>query len=212
MRVILLISGIWFNFVGNKYNLFKNVQYWENKLNTIGEFCINLSLGEISFSNLAFLSNYTSLYEFMQFFNTHCKLCTMQVPGIKDSGIKIEFNFILQEITTKYIEFIIYNKTTFEKLNEARLNFINTTDFDRIINDAILHFPFYFNIIVNALKKDFEKQNNDLTNNQLMYSCLFFIVNIEIIISLIFIFSKVEKYKKLFSYFSTIPKDETINI
>ena len=196
----------------NKYNLFQNVQYWENQLNIIGEFCINLPFGVVTSTNSDFSSNYTSLYEFMQLLNTHALICKTQSPGMKDSGIKIEFNFVLQEITTKYIEFITYNKTTFEKLNEARLNFINTTDFEKIINDVKMYFTFYFNTIVYALKKDFEKQNNDLTNNQLLYSGLFFIVNIEVIISLIFIFSKVEKYKKLFSYFSTIPKDESINI
>jgi hypothetical protein len=196
----------------NKYNLFQNVQYWENQLNIIGEFCINLPFGVVTSTNSDLSSNYTSLYEFMQLLNTHALICKTQSPGMKDSGIKIEFNFVLQEITTKYIEFIIYNKTTFEQLNEARLNFINTTDFEKIINDVKMYFTFYFNTIVYALKKDFEKQNNDLTNNQLLYSGLFFIVNIEVIISLIFIFSKVEKYKKLFSYFSTIPKDESFNI
>ena len=196
----------------NKYSLFQNVQYWEAMLNTMGEFCINLSMGNLASSTSTFTSNYSSLYEFMQLLNTNAQICKSETPGMKDSGIKIEFNFILQEITTRYIEFVIYDKTSYEKLNQARKNFVDTAEFEKVIADIKMYFSLYFNIIVSALKKDFEKQNDELTNNQIIYSGLFFIINIELIISMIFIFSKGEKYKKLFRYFSTIPKDEIISI
>ena len=192
----------------NEYSLFQNVQNWETLFNTMGDFCINLPKGEILSSKSNFTTNYSNLYELISLINIHSVLCKTQTPGMKDSGIKIEFNFILQEITTKYIEFITYDKSTNEKLIRAQLNFINTTEFEKIITDMKMYFGFYFNTIVYAIKKDFEKQNDEMTNNILMYSGLFFIVNIGIIISMMFIFSKGEKYKKLFRYFSTIPKDE----
>ena len=131
---------------------------------------------------------------------------------MKDSGITIELNFILQEITTKYIEYIIYDRTNIDSLNIARQNFINNTEFEKVITDVKLYLIFYFNTITYAVKKDFEKQNNKTTKNQIIYSIVFLIINIEIIISLIIIFSKGEKYKKLFSYFSTIPKNDIINL
>ena len=196
----------------NKYNLFKNVQYWEEKLNTIGEFCINLPIGLTLSGGVYLNNNITNLYEFIQEMNTQALICKNQSSGMKDSGIKIEFNYILQEITTKYIEYIIYDRTNADNLSKARLNFINNTDFEKVISDVRMYLLFYFNIITDAVKKDFEKQNNETNKNQIIYSILFLIVNVEIIISLVFIFSKTEKYKKLFSYFSTIPKDDIINI
>ena len=200
------------NYLYNKYSTFKNVQYWETMLNSIGDFCINLPKGLILSGGEDINKNVSNLYDFMQQINDHAVICKTQSAGMKDSGVKIEFNFILQEITTKYIEFIIYERTNVDGLNKARQKFINNTDFEKIINDARMYLLFYFNTITYAVKKDFEKQNNETNNGQIIYSVLFLIVNVEIIISLIFIFSKGEKYKKLFSYFSTIPKSDIINI
>jgi hypothetical protein len=196
----------------NQYSLFKNVQYWEALLNNVGDLCINLGKGAIISGNENLIPNATNLYEFMQTINDHSVFCKTQTPGMKDSGIKIEFNFILQETTTKYIEFLIYNRTSIDSLEQARQNYINNTDFEKIITDIKFYLIFYFNTISYAVKKDFENENNEAIKNQIIYSTLFLIINIEIIISLIFIFSKVEKYKKLFSYFSTIPKSDIINI
>ena len=200
------------NYLYNKYSTFKNVQYWETMLNSIGDFCINLPKGLILSGGEDINKNVSNLYDFMQQINDHAVICKTQSAGMKDSGVKIEFNYILQEITTKYIEFIIYERTNVDGLNKARQKFINNTDFEKIINDARMYLLFYFNTITYAVKKDFEKQNNETNNGQIIYSVLFLIVNVEIIISLIFIFSKGEKYKKLFRYFSTIPKSDIIHI
>ena len=196
----------------NKYSVFKNVQYWESLLNKIGDFCINLSLGQILTSEETLTSNFSNLYELVEDINKNAKICKNQISGMKDSSIKIEFNFILQEITTKYIEFIIHDKITEESLGEARRNYIDSDDFDKIITDTKMYFIYYFNTIVYALKEDFDKQNQKMSKNHIMYSILFLLINCIILLSLFFIFLKVEKYKKLFSYYSTIPKDEIINI
>ena len=181
-------------------------------LNKIGDFCINLSLGQILTSEETLTSNFSNLYELVADINKNAKVCKNQISGMKDSSIKIEFNFILQEITTKYIEFIIHDKITEESLGEARRNYIDSDDFVKIVTDTKMYFIYYFNTIVYALKEDFDKQNQKMPNNHIMYSILFLLINCIILLSLFFIFLKVEKYKKLFSYYSTIPKDEIINI
>ena len=196
----------------NKYSLFKNVQYWETMLNAVGELWINLGKGVIYSDYINLSINATSLYELMQIVNNYALIFKIETPGMKNSGIKIEFNFILQEITTKYIEYVIYDRTNMDNLNEARQNFIDNSDFEKVINDIKLYLLFYFNTITYAVKNDFEEQNNQTTNNQITFSIIFIIINIEIIISLIIIFSKGEKYKKLFSFFSTIPKSDLIYI
>ena len=196
----------------NKYSIFKNVQYWEAMLNKIGDFCINLALGQISSGTINVATNYSDLYGLMETINQLSMGCKKESPGIKDSGIKIEFNYILQEITTKYIEFIMYNKTTDENLNKARENFLDNEGYKKVIIDLEMYFGFYFDTIAYAIRQDFKNQNSDSTKTQIIYSILFLIVNVEMIIALLVIFTKEEKYKKHFSYFSRIPKEEDINI
>ena len=196
----------------NKYSLFETVQYWENMLNTIGDFCINFPLAQTLSSESGFATNYSTIYELMELINEQAILCRTQSSGMKDSGIKIEFNYILQEMTTKYIEFIMYNKSTDEQLEQARLNFLDKEGFEKVITDVKFYLAFYFNIIAYSVDKDFEIQNDKMTNTQIIYSILFLVINIEIALALIIIFTKEEKYKKLFSYFAKIPRDENINI
>ena len=196
----------------NKYSLFETVQYWENMLNTIGDFCINLSLGTLLSSESSFTSNYSDIYGLMELINEQATLCRTQSPGMKDSGVKIEFNYILQEMTTKYIEFIMYNKSSDENLNQAKANFLDKEGFEKVIIDAKMYLAFYFNTISYSVEKDFEIQNGKMTTTQTIYSVLFLVVNIEVALALIIIFIKEEKYKKLFSYFAKIPQDENINI
>jgi hypothetical protein len=200
------------NYLYNKYSTFKNVQYWETMLNSIGDFCINLPKGLLLSGGEDINKNISNLYDFMQQINDHAVICKTQSTGMKDSGVKIEFNFILQEITTKYIEFIMYNKTTDESLNKARENFLDNEGYRKVIIDLEMYFGFYFDTIAYAIRQDFKNQNNDTTNRQIIYSILFLIVNVVMIIALLVIFTKEEKYKKHFSYFSKIPKEEDINI
>ena len=157
-------------------------------LNTIGDFCINLPLGTVLSSESSFTSNYSDIYGLMDLINEQAKLCRMQSPGMKDSGVKIEFNYILQEMTTKYIEFIMYNKSSDENLNQAKANFLDKEGFEKVIIDAKMYLAFYFNTISYSVEKDFEIQNGKMTTTQTIYSVLFLVVNIEVALALIIIF------------------------
>ena len=197
----------------NKYSLFKNVQLWERQLNKMGDFCINLALGQIETGEKNPLySNFNNLYELMSSINDQAFMCKIQGQGMKDSGIKIEFNFILQEITTRYIEYIIHNRTTDDKLNQAMFNFILSEGLEKAFADINMYLVSYFNIIAYALRQDFEKQNNDMLIAQIIFYVLFLLINVEIIISLIVIITKQEKYKKLLSFFVKIPKENDFDI
>ena len=48
----------------------------------------------------------------------------------------------------KYIEFVIYNRLTEEKLSEARLKFIDNQDFEKVMSDVKMSFIFYFCLYV----------------------------------------------------------------
>ena len=64
----------------------------------------------------------------------------------------------------------------------------------------------YYNTIINTVYLDFENQSKTLVTSQIIYDGLLFLINCLIITCLTFVIIKGEKYKKLFAYFSEIPK------
>ena len=75
----------------------------------------------------------------------------------------------------------------------------------RIIVDMQLSLILYYNTIAYTVTLDFEKKNNKIINEQIIFSAVLFFVNLIIIIGLLFTITKNEKYKELFCYFSEIP-------
>ena len=138
----------------------------------------------------------------MDYYATNCK---QDNTGINESGIQLEITYILQEIANRYIEFITYDASN-TSLEQARKNFFGSSDIRRIIVDMQLSLILYYNSITYAVNLDFDKKNSTIINQQVLFSTLLFTINIIIIIALLFSFRKNERYKRLFGYFSKIPK------
>ena len=181
-------------------NIFSQTKYWESLLNTGGYFCIYSSIGQLMIDE----SNFTT-YDFLKNVESFSLSCKEQDAGLDESGVKLEINYILQELTNKYIEFITYNDSNIT-LTEARERFFESKDIRRIFVDMQLPLVYYYNIIIFAVYSDFEYQNNHLIKTQLLFDAFLFIVNLSIIFCLLSVITKGEKYKKLFAYFLEIPK------
>jgi hypothetical protein len=183
-------------------NIFTNTRKWELLLRTKDYFCINAAIGEV----ISFQEDYT-FYNFTQEMNYYATLCKQDNTGIDESGAQLEIAYILEEITTKYIEFINYEKYNID-LSQARQNFFGSPDIRRIIMDMQLSLILYYNTISFAVNLDFENKNKTIINQQIMFSGLLLLINLCIIIELLISIWKNEKYKKLFGYFAEIPKIE----
>ena len=180
-------------------DIFANTKEWEKTLNIKEYFCINAAIGEV----LSFQNEYT-VYDFANEINYYANRCKKDNTGINESGAQLEINYILEEITTKYIEFITRNNSNIS-LEKARDNFFASQDMKRIIVDMQLSLILYYNTIAYTVTLDFEKKNNTIINEQIIFSAILFLVNFIIIIGLLFSITKNEKYKELFCYFSEIP-------
>ena len=180
-------------------DIFGNTKEWEKTLNIKEYFCINAAIGEV----LSFQNEYT-VYDFTNEINYYATRCKKDNTGINESGAQLEINYILQEITTKYIEFITRNNSNLS-IEQARFNFFASQDMKRIIVDMQLSLILYYNTIAYTVTLDFEKKNNKIINEQIIFSAVLFLVNLIIIIGLLFTITKNEKYKELFCYFSEIP-------
>ena len=183
-----------------KNNIFINTRYWENLLNTGGYFCIYAIIGENLNNNEG-----QNIYDLFNEVEHKALNCIEENAGINDSGAKLEINYILQELTNKFIEFITYNNSNIS-LSQARANFFDSKDIKRIFNDMRYSIILYYNIINVAVYLDFQLQINGLINTQILYDFFLFLITISIAIYLIFCILYYEKYKNLFSYFSEIPK------
>ena len=201
----LLRDNLRINYNFNNYlfqesnDIFTSTKYWETLLDIGGEFCINAAIGEV----LSFQEEYT-VYDFASEINYYATTCKQDNTGINESGASLEITYILEEITNKFIEFIVSNKLD---LNEARKNFFSSSDIRRIVVDMQLSLVLYYNTISYAVNLDFEKKNNKIINEQILYSLILLAIHIIIIIILVLSIMKNEKYKKLFGYFSEIPKN-----
>ena len=186
-------------------DIFKNTNKWEALLNTKGYFCLYASLGGMLRN-----SEYFSLYNFTKEINSMTIDCITENTGINESGIKNEINYIIQEITNKYIDFITYKNSNMT-LSEARQIFFGSKDIRKIFVDIQYLFVLYFNTIINTINLDFNKLNKSIEKKQNLYSCFLFLINVAILTILIMTISKEENYKKLFAYFLEIPKLNNYN-
>jgi hypothetical protein len=183
-----------------KNNIFINTKYWENLLNIGGYFCIYAIIGEKIYSNEG-----QNIYELFKEVDDEVFNCIEENAGINDSGAKLEINYISQELTNKFIEFITHSNSNIS-LNQARANFFDSKDIKNIFNDMRHSIILYYNTINFAVFQDFQVQIGSLIKTQILYDLFLFLIIISITICNIFFNIKYQKYKKLFAYFSTIPK------
>jgi hypothetical protein len=183
-----------------KNNIFINTNHWEKLLNIEGYFCIYASIGKN-------LDSYEgdNVYEFFKEVEYNALKCKEENSEINDSGAKLEINYIIQELTNRYIEFITHNNSNMN-LTQARTNFFKSNDIKKIFNDMKNSIIFYYYTIINAVYLDFQLQINKLIKMQVFYDIFLFLIMISIANCFLFVVIKVEKYKKLFAYYSKIPR------
>ena len=184
-------------------DIFTRTKYYETLLNTQGYFCIYASVGNI----LHNIDTY-EVYEFMEYMNSYTIDCKELDLGIDESGIKLEINYILQELTNKYIEFITYNNSNIT-LEQAKDRFLGSSDIKRISLDMQYPLILYYNTIIYAIYYDFDNQGKSFINRQIFFDSFLLLCNLLIIICLLYVVTKGEKYKSLFAYFLEIPKINT---
>ena len=186
--------------IQEKINILKYTKKWENYLSQEDYFCIYATLGQ-----KLFVQQIGKIYDLIEEVDSIALVCKEDNPGINESGVKLEINYILQELTNKFTEFITYNSSNIT-LNQARDIFFNSSDIKRIFLDIQSPLIKYYNTIINVIYLDFTNLNISQSFVQIVFDGFLFLINVIIIICLQSIIIKGERYKKLFAYFIEIPK------
>ena len=181
------------------YDAFVNTKIWEKNLNLQGAFCAYAGLGK-----LLYYKKETTSYDLIQKSESLGLKCLEKGDEMNNSGIQLEINYVLEEIETKYIEFITYNNSNLS-LKEARKKFFGSKNIKRIFNDIYFSFLFYYNSIIYALDYDFLVINIYLAEFQIIISQILFVANLCVLICMAFSFLINERHKNLFGYFVEMP-------
>ena len=123
-------------------------------------------------------------------------ICNNFCPSTNENGLEIEIDYIYQEITSFYVDFIQFPSV------ENIYNLIYNNEVYRVNNDLFYVFNLVFESYANSILKESKIYNNKIKRDEEIISIFFLIIIFIIIIILIFfVFSKTEKYKDLFLFF-----------
>ena len=121
------------------------IKYYEIFLNNGGYFCIYASIGNLFLYQES--NNYSS-YDFMKKVNNYTLFCKDLNLGIDESRVKLEINYIFQELNNKYIDFITYNNSNLT-LDQAKDRFFGLSDdIKRIFIDMQYPLILYYDTII----------------------------------------------------------------
>jgi len=181
-------------FLGQKPSILKNLQKYENKFNEKNNFCYNAAIGSIE----RVLYSIKTPNEYFSLANQKVNLCYMYNPGVNLYGLLVEINFIYQELTNKYYDFI----KSYDKYESAIIHILSD-DINRMILDFDYAFEFVFRTYSHFVLIDID----NLYLITLFWENVFsFILLGALIFILFYVFFLIgsgnKKYKKLFMFFN----------
>jgi hypothetical protein len=214
----LISSNIKDSYFSNKLNdnfrIRKNIEYCQNdkffkdyfsltknmnKKLSEKNFCIN-----VSFEAVHYYSKWvTNLYEFFNNAQSMAFSCYMDNEKINESGLDLEIDLILYELTKLYLDFEDRMKTD---IDEARKLFFQNDIFLRIIKDMNIPFSLGIGALFETVKVDMDNLISFISFYEIFYISLSFLLVVLFLLYLIFIVFYIEKSKNILLYITKILK------
>lgn len=214
----LISSNIKDSYFANRlydnYRIQKNIEYCENdkffkgyfsstknmkkKINE-KDFCIHTSYETVHF----YRDFMQSLYEFFSYAESLAISCYKENEKLNDSGLELEIDLVLYELTNLYLEFEERMKTD---INKARQLFFQNENFLRILKDMNIPFSLGIGALFGTVKVDMNNLIEFISFYEIFFISLSFILEILFLLYLIFIVIYIEKSKNILLYISKILK------
>ena len=214
----LISSSIKDSYFANRlydnYRIKKNIEYFEkdnffkgyfsitknmnNKLNK-NDFCIIGSIRTVCFYN----ERMTNLFQFFTYTGEMAASCFIENEKLNDSGLDLEIDFILFELTNLYLDF----ENRMEKdIDEARKLFFQSDNFLRILKDMNIPFSLGIGALFGTVKTDMNNLIEFISFNEILFISLSFVFEILFLLYLIFMILYIEKSKNILLYITKILK------
>ena len=180
---------------------FSETKYWIKKLNEKNNYCANAALGGALFFN----KDLTLVSEYFLYVNNMAFSCREEGEKLDESGLDLEMDFILQELSYMFSDFEQQMKTN---LTQARYNFFANPNNLRILKDMNVPFSFGSGAIYSAVNKDMENMNNYISNFELVFIAIIYVIDGLFMLYIFTIVSIKEKDKNILSYITKIMQTE----
>ena len=201
----------------DNYRLKKNIEFCENDeffkdyfldskklnkyLNEQNNFCINSALEGSSFFN----SWITTFDTFLDYVSQIALACRNENIKISESGLDLEIDLILHELTYLYIDFEERKKSN---LTFARNQFFENENFIRMLKDMNIPFTLAIGSLFSVTDKDLNQLNKKISFYETVFIIITLFVDIFFLCFLIAFILYNEKTKKTLVFIGQIIKKE----
>jgi hypothetical protein len=181
-------------------NYFKETQMVNAKLNQQNLFCINSGSYSILFYN-DWIDNLHTYYAYVDALAT---ACFEENSKIDETGLELEYDFILHELNYLYLDFSEGIKLN---ITEARKNFFKNNNFKRILRDLNVPFTFAVGSYYISVINDMNSLIKSVKTEELFFIFSFYLLDIFFFLFLIYFSAFNSKDKKILIFLSRILKN-----
>ena len=131
--------------------------------------------------------------------------CRLEGEKLEESGLDLEIDFVLQELSYMYTDFEQRMKTD---LNEARNMFFWNTNNLRILKDMNVPFSFGSGAIYSAVDVDMKDFTNNVSKYEIIFLIIIFIIDGLFLLYIFYIITINEKDKNIIIFIAKILQKE----
>jgi hypothetical protein len=180
-------------FLGQKTSILTNLKKYENKINEKNNFCFRVATSPIDRE----MNTISTPIEYFNFVNQKVYYCYFYSPKCNEYGIQVELDYIYQELTNIFYDFI--------KSNDIYMSsqlYLMGEDIDRMTLDFDYIFEYVFRTYSHFILKDIDNIYNFTIKNEIFFSIILLISLFFIFIFIVFWIGKGNnRYKKLLMFF-----------
>ena len=181
-------------FLGENSNLLKNTQKWEKEFNKKNNFCFVSSLGSL----YLIIDILPTAIRFFSLLNKKVQECYNFNLGMAEYGVQNEINYMYQELTNLYYDFINSKNRLFDAFT-----LLLSTNLKRSLANFDFGFEFASKTYAFYVMKDIGNMYNKkiFIENIISFSMIF-VISFIVIYVFYWIDRGNNKYKKLLRFFS----------
>ena len=181
-----------------KNNLIKT-SLWNKRLNEQNNFCINACLGGLTYFNNWIIK----LDIYFTYINKVTLICIEQSEKINESGLDIQIDYFLHELTYLYLDYVKIIKAN---ITEARTKFFENENFKIILKDINIPYVYASGAFYNSIYDDMINLTKHISFFNSIFILVIFFIDGLFLIFLIFMIILNGINKKILIFITKIIK------